>query len=241
MKNIPGRDRTAGTSLHYRWRGARPVCGCARRPGSACSAAARSTPSSATSRWRRTGAPASSAGAVQAAGARGRPAGLARAGCPGVAVPPPPAGRLSPRLRATAPAGDKPDRQPMSLWHARRLASALPGCGKLAVPYAGNRYQMCGKTVQLLGRWATCVCPGSLMGCSTSCSIPYARSAVLAVLSGCVIPVVPPPAPDRCHVAAARSWAAAGTPDCSCRTAAGAECSRRNGSADAIPASPPRR
>ena len=49
------------TLLHCRWRGARPVCGCARCAGSACCAAARSTCWSATlrcaSRWRRTGAP----------------------------------------------------------------------------------------------------------------------------------------------------------------------------------------
>ena len=47
------------TLLHCRWRGARPVCGCALCAGSACSAAARFTSWSATwrsaSRWRRTG------------------------------------------------------------------------------------------------------------------------------------------------------------------------------------------
>ena len=66
----PGRDWTL---LAHLWRGARLVCGCARCPGWAWSAAARSTFSSATlpcaSRSPRTGAaaaPASSAGAVQA-------------------------------------------------------------------------------------------------------------------------------------------------------------------------------
>ena len=60
------------------WRGARRVCGCARCPGSVWPAAVRSTFSSATlpcvSRSPRTGgtaAPASSAGAVQAAAGRG--------------------------------------------------------------------------------------------------------------------------------------------------------------------------
>ena len=74
-----GRGRTAGTSLDaaaHLWRRARPVCGCARCPGWVWSAAARSTSSSATlpsvSRspaHGRTGAPASAAGAVQAAAA----------------------------------------------------------------------------------------------------------------------------------------------------------------------------
>jgi hypothetical protein len=48
-------------------------------------------------------------------------AATAKAGLPGMAVPPRSAGRLGP----PAPADEKPDRQPMSLWHARRNVAAL--------------------------------------------------------------------------------------------------------------------